>query len=483
MNKVSKGIKRLRIKNGFTQDALAEKLNVSRQTISSWETDRTQPDIDMLVSISEVLGSPVEELIYGEKRNVGLESSRAKYHSAVTVIFAVLGSLLIGSGLIMIFVTYWGDFPFVLKTVFSFLPLVLTQSFGIYVIKRQRKSTAFSESAAALWTVGIISTVALVNSVFGLSSGYITCLIIDCILTLPVVFILNAASPLVFIYYAVCHWSISLCSDHELGIPETVMAVLIFGAAALFTYFSREFIDDIRKVASKWLAVISGMILIGTFAATAEFDFVIIALILGFSIAFLLYREEKILDPFYFLGITGITVMSVVCSYLGMGGVFADFENFMISDYLQGVILLLILIAVIITLIVLNAKKPSSRPKIIFSSLTVALSVIWFSYLFFDYKTLSSFALVGRAVSFAIGVLLLVFGAKRVNFLFVNLGFLSVSAQIILICMELDFELLEMGLVCILLGGVLLAVNFKLIKDRKKAILLQSKTAEVNEDA
>lgn len=35
--KVSKNIKKLRTDNGLTQDALAEKINVTRQTVSSWE--------------------------------------------------------------------------------------------------------------------------------------------------------------------------------------------------------------------------------------------------------------------------------------------------------------------------------------------------------------------------------------------------------------------------------------------------------------
>ena len=69
MAKVSKNIKKLRTDKKMTQDALAEKINVTRQTISSWENDRTQPDIDMLVLLANAFDIGVEELIYGEKRN------------------------------------------------------------------------------------------------------------------------------------------------------------------------------------------------------------------------------------------------------------------------------------------------------------------------------------------------------------------------------------------------------------------------------
>ncbi len=70
----------------MTQEQLAERLNVTRQTLSSWETGRTQPDIDTLHSLSLVLEVSVEELIYGKnpdrKRNapdVHINTGRAAH--------------------------------------------------------------------------------------------------------------------------------------------------------------------------------------------------------------------------------------------------------------------------------------------------------------------------------------------------------------------------------------------------------------------
>lgn len=54
----------------MTQDQLAEQLNVTRQAVSSWENGRTEPDIETLQKISEVLNVTVEELIYGEKKTI-----------------------------------------------------------------------------------------------------------------------------------------------------------------------------------------------------------------------------------------------------------------------------------------------------------------------------------------------------------------------------------------------------------------------------
>ena len=56
-------IKRLRIKNGLTQNQLAEYLNVSMQTVSRWETSVTYPDIFMLPILSKRFNVTVDYLL------------------------------------------------------------------------------------------------------------------------------------------------------------------------------------------------------------------------------------------------------------------------------------------------------------------------------------------------------------------------------------------------------------------------------------
>lgn len=65
MRDISKNIRLLRLKQNITQDELAEKLFVSRQTISNYETGRSRPDIDTLMRISEILNVDVQDLLYG----------------------------------------------------------------------------------------------------------------------------------------------------------------------------------------------------------------------------------------------------------------------------------------------------------------------------------------------------------------------------------------------------------------------------------
>ena len=60
---LSENIRAIRTSKGLSQEELAVKLNVVRQTISKWEKGLSVPDSDMLISISEALETPVSTLL------------------------------------------------------------------------------------------------------------------------------------------------------------------------------------------------------------------------------------------------------------------------------------------------------------------------------------------------------------------------------------------------------------------------------------
>ena len=65
MRDIGKSIKTLRVRKNMTQDELAEKLFVTRQTVSNYETGRSRPDVEMLAKIAEVLETDANTVIYG----------------------------------------------------------------------------------------------------------------------------------------------------------------------------------------------------------------------------------------------------------------------------------------------------------------------------------------------------------------------------------------------------------------------------------
>lgn len=65
MRDIGKNIKQLRILKNMTQDELAEKLFVTRQTVSNYETGKSRPDVEMLTRIAETLETDPNTVLYG----------------------------------------------------------------------------------------------------------------------------------------------------------------------------------------------------------------------------------------------------------------------------------------------------------------------------------------------------------------------------------------------------------------------------------
>jgi len=78
---------------GISQDELAEKIFVSRQSISNWENNKTYPDIHTLLLLAETFGVSLDELIKGDVEEMKEEinaQERAGFNRD-TVCFAIFG--------------------------------------------------------------------------------------------------------------------------------------------------------------------------------------------------------------------------------------------------------------------------------------------------------------------------------------------------------------------------------------------------------
>ncbi len=65
----------LRKTKNLTQDEVAEKLNVTRQTVSKWETNQSTPDFDKILPLCELYDISTDELLKGEKQEKSEENN------------------------------------------------------------------------------------------------------------------------------------------------------------------------------------------------------------------------------------------------------------------------------------------------------------------------------------------------------------------------------------------------------------------------
>ena len=89
---------KLRKENKLTQDKLAAKINISRQSISKWENGHGYPDIENLIKISDLYNLSLDELLKDDKKlekKIIKDSKSNKYH-LISVLYMLAILIYIG---------------------------------------------------------------------------------------------------------------------------------------------------------------------------------------------------------------------------------------------------------------------------------------------------------------------------------------------------------------------------------------------------
>ena len=95
---LSKQIKNYRTRDNFSQEDLAEKLYVSRQTISNWENAKSYPDIHNLLLMSVIFKVSLDDLVKGdlEMMKNEIQNGQLNKWSISIILFMLSGVILIG---------------------------------------------------------------------------------------------------------------------------------------------------------------------------------------------------------------------------------------------------------------------------------------------------------------------------------------------------------------------------------------------------
>ena len=95
---IHNNLRQLRLYSGMTQEQAAGKLGVARQTLSSYESGRTRPDIDMLVRLCGIYETDLDGMIYGQNRT--LKAVQRVKKTAVRILILLIGLTLVSSSLL-----------------------------------------------------------------------------------------------------------------------------------------------------------------------------------------------------------------------------------------------------------------------------------------------------------------------------------------------------------------------------------------------
>lgn len=468
MAKVAKNIKRLRNAKGLSQEQLAAELHISRQAVSHWENDRTQPDIDMLEKLSEVFDAPIEEIIYGERRQTTLEPDKKKPINTAAIILAVLGSLFIATGLTFVFVTGWRNFPIPVKTFFAFLPMLAGQFCAAFVYKKKINLIPWREGASVLWCAGMVATVAMINSIYDIHFGYENCLMIDGLLFLPTIFFFGAAVPLAAYYYAIIHWGIYQYSQSE-SVLYLILTSVLFCVGLIYLYIHKREKEEPMFKFSLWVSTAGAIALTGIISVYYSNYFIASMFACTAALTALNKNDKDYSIPFKILSLLGI----IVVGFYSVMPLYSPRFYFSYTDIEKESIIGAVIIIAVTGLCIYAGRK--NIKESIYSKISVSILCAWsaveFILPYIDFVKADWLRVLLLIIYWifttAISINLILGGVRHSDFIEMNAGLILILLYIGYLILSAELGMLYNGLVLIVLGAVLLAVNFKLAKSVK----------------
>lgn len=480
MAKISKNIKKLRASANMSQEALAEKLFISRQAVSSWENDRTQPDIEMLEKLAIVFNTSIEELIYGEKRKTILENEEPKRSNRMLIIiFSVLGSAFVGVGLVLFLIYGWFEFSIVIKSILGILPMLIGQGVGVFAFFKKRESVAWCEGASALWSIGIISTIALFNGIYEIElSLWLLCSIMI-VLLLPIIYLFNSVSPLLP-YFFLSVFGCCISDSRWLGVFGCIITI---AAIIPVIILNRKNQSSFKQTYRIWIATL------GIFAAVIAFTVRIqsveywlqssaFVLVFGFFTGLLAFsKKHSLAEPFYILGSLGSLVTLIILCFFETSLFWFD-SDMLTSVSFWGELLFKGYFSVLFIALGIFfgrntfAKNYEKIILLITSVIGVVATLV----------TCDNFPVLAFILAMVQSVTYIVYGSRNNKFFDLNIGLLALFVLMFRILFVFDLNLIAAGVLFFGFGATLLVVNLIIIKRSKKAKLKAGNTDNTGGD-
>ncbi|MDO5979748.1 DUF2157 domain-containing protein [Flavivirga spongiicola] len=390
-------------------------------------------------------------------------SKQSHSSNRLFTVFAVLGSTLVGLGLILILAHNWDDFSRTLKTVFAFTPLIMGQAIVGYSILKN-KSVTWKEASGVFLFFAVGASIALVSQIYNIPGDLSSYLLTWVLLCLPLIYLLksNALVLLQIVFMTSYACSLGYFSGNET--PWVYLILLVSLLPHYYKLLKQKKSHNITSILN-WLLPLSFVIVIGAFVREdGDFGFLIYVILFG-----LLYNIGKM--PFFnnqklrrngylVLGSLGTVYMLLLTSFNWLWkAVFDSKLNF----NSQAFYIALTLFCLTLVLLIYSYSKKWIRNFNLFQ----------YAFIFFTLFFIISLVNTGLPVILInllvliLGIMAVKIGADTFHFGVLNYGLLIITALIACRFFDTDMSFVLRGLLFVGVGIGFFLTNYIMLKKQK----------------
>jgi uncharacterized membrane protein len=248
------------------------------------------------------------------------EASGSTAKRWATIVFSVLGTMLIGGGIILLLAHNWEELSRPMRAAISVFPLVVSAGLGAWLLWTQRPSTAWREGVGTIQTLAIGLSIALVSQTYHLGGRFDEFMLTWSLLALPIAYLLGATVPALLYLVGITVWTGSVVNH---GI-QSLWYFLLLGLALPYLWWTgRENPYHPRPVWCGWVLAVTACIGSGIAVESISDRFQTWPMLLGglFGLLFLAgarwWSEASAAwqRPFQNIGALGAIGLSLILSF------------------------------------------------------------------------------------------------------------------------------------------------------------------------
>ena len=395
------------------------------------------------------------------------QSQESETPNKLFTVFGVLGSLLVGLGIILILAHNWDDFSRALKTGLAFFPLILGQVLTGYAILK-KKSATWKEASGTFLFFAVGSSIALVSQIYNIPGDLSTYVLTWIVLCLPLIYLLksNAVAMLHIAFSTFYAVSIGYGFNGLSEAPWIYVLLLAFVMPHYLQLLKHQPDANVTSIFN-WLLPLSLIITLGTFLERyGDLGYLTYIILFGlfYNIGKLpIFDDRKLRRNGYLIfGSVGTVVMLLISSFIRMWNFDSGSDLFVSREFLMT----LILFGVTLALLIYLYSKQWIEQFSLFHFVFIIFTVFFFSGILYGLIA----TIFVNILVLILGLVTIKIGADKYHFGILNYGLLIITALIVCRFFDTDMSYVIRGLLFVFVGVGFFLANYIMLK-RKKSIV------------
>jgi len=395
----------------------------------------------------------------------------SKSGNNLQVILAVLGSLLVGLGILLILAHNWDGLSKVIKSVLAFTPLVIAQAMTVFVLLKKKNSKMWREGVGVFIFLAVAISISLVSQIYHINGEFSSFMLTWMILVLPMIYILDSSmvSLLYIIGITVYVANVKVFKYDSFANSLVYVPLIIFVFPHYYNLLTKSKYSNFTYF-HNWIIPLSLLFSV-PMMVKGESEFIPLLFLSVLTIIYFVGKskylayDNLIKNAYSIIGVLGMLIFMYVVSFDNYWSSLVNKDIFKEINYN-------LFLSAVVFIIAFSTSMKLIFGKYKFDPIDwgyILFIILFFIFILIEFNPFFAVLLINIYILF-VGIFYIKKGESHNDLISLNLGLLTIAILILVRFFDYDISFLIRGLLFILIGVGFFVANYLMIKKRDKKI-------------